>query len=139
MDPKEYLSRYHDLGISISAKLAQLERLREQATEITQILSPVRVQTSRDQNKASDLVCQIINMEMEIGETIKSMEQARKEIEEAISKVENCTLRSILEYRYLAEMKWEKIAVTIDYDYRWVLRLHKKALKAIESHIPDDV
>ncbi len=139
MTPKEYLSRYRDLGISISAKLARLERLREQATEITQSLSPVKVQTSRGQDKASDLVCQIIDTEAEIGEKIKSMEVARREIEETIAKVENCTLRSILEYRYLAAMKWEKIAVTIDYDYRWVLRLHKKALKAIESHIPSDV
>ena len=37
MTPKEYLSRYRDLGQSIDAKRAQLQRLREQAVQITPV------------------------------------------------------------------------------------------------------
>ena len=44
--------------------------------------------------------------------------------------------REILIRRYISGQKWERIAVEIHLEYRWVLRLHGKALQKLtpESH-----
>ena len=50
--------------------------------------------------------------------------------------LEDGRLRDVMRYRYIDGMKWEQIAVVMRLDYRWVLRLHGRALckLTIESH-----
>ena len=70
---------------------------------------------------------------------IDELISVKRETEAAISQVENSTYRELLRRRYLLNERWEQIAVGMGYDYRWVLRLHGRALleikDAIESHI----
>lgn len=56
------------------------------------------------------------------------------EIDEAIEQVSDARLRRLLKLRYIDFNTWEKIAEKMNYDLRWVHRLHKKALQTIESH-----
>lgn len=55
--------------------------------------------------------------------------QKRKEIRGQIQAMADETEKEILERRYLMGETWEKIAVAMNYNYRWVLRLHGRALK----------
>lgn len=77
--------------------------------------------------------------EMEIDDHVDKLIGVKHEIEDAIAGVENSTYRELLRRRYLCNERWEQIAVGMGYDYRWVLRLHGRALleikDAIESHI----
>lgn len=136
MTPKEYLSRYRNLGQSIDAKRMQIVQLREQAVQITRAVSPDRVQGGGERDRVSAAAARIVDAVRDLEGQIADRENARKEIEEAIGKVEDGALRVLLEYRYLAGLTWEQIAETLSYDYRWVLRLHSRALQAIESHLP---
>ena len=43
----------------------------------------------------------------------------------------------LLELRYLEGKTWDEIAKAMDYDLRWIYRLHGKALKEIEVQISD--
>ena len=94
------------------------------------------MQSSGDPDRLSGAVARIADAAAEIEQQILQREAVRREIEAAIEKVPDGAQRVLLEYRYLAGYKWEKIAVELNYDYRWVLRLHGRALHAIESHIP---
>ena len=58
----------------------------------------------------------------------------KREIDEAIEKVPDVRLRRLLKLRYIDFYTWEKIAEKMNYDLRWVHRLHQKALQTIESH-----
>ena len=55
--------------------------------------------------------------------------QKRKEIRSQIQSMADETEKEILERRYLLGETWERIAVDMNYNYRWVLRLHGRALK----------
>lgn len=39
--------------------------------------------------------------------------------------------RNLLYYHYILGFTWEQVAVEFHYNYRWVMRLHSKALKRI--------
>ena len=52
-----------------------------------------------------------------------------KEIHDQIHKMQDGAEKEVLERRYLMGETWEKIAVSMNYNYRWVLRLHGRALK----------
>lgn len=55
-----------------------------------------------------------------------------REIRQQISMVPDPTEQEILSRRYLIGQSWEKISVEMNYDYRYVLKLHGKALLHFE-------
>ena len=57
----------------------------------------------------------------------------RIEIERAINSLDEPRERLLIRLRYIEGRKWEQIALDMEYDYYWVLKLHKKALNKI-SH-----
>ena len=52
-----------------------------------------------------------------------------KEIHDQIHKMQDGAEKEVLERKYLMGQNWEKIAVEMGYSYRWILRIHGKALK----------
>ena len=46
--------------------------------------------------------------------------------------------QTILEKRYLCFQSWEKIAAAMDYDIRWLYRLHGKALEEVQELLDAD-
>ena len=135
MTKKEFLNQYLNAEKEIGIKLDQIARLRELSTKITQILTPDKVK-SNSENRLESSVSKIVDIEREIGASIDQLERTRLQVESVINSVPNVNQRNVLRLRYISGMKWEQIAVKLNYDYRWVLRLHGKALNkiAIESH-----
>ena len=132
---KEFLNQYLNAEKEIGIKLDQIARLRELSTKITQTLTPDKVK-SNSENRLESSVSKIVDIEREIGASIGQLERTRLQVESVINSVPNVNQRNVLRLRYISGMKWEQIAVKLNYDYRWVLRLHGKALNkiAIESH-----
>ena len=132
---KEFLNQYLNAEKEIGIKLDQIARLRELSTKITQTLTPDKVK-SNSENRLESSVSKIVDIEREIGTSIDQLERTRLQVESVINSVPNVNQRNVLRLRYISGMKWEQIAVKLNYDYRWVLRLHGKALNkiAIESH-----
>ena len=135
MTKKEFLNQYLNAEKEIGIKLDQIARLRELSTKTTQTLTPDKVK-SNSENRLESSVSKIVDIEREIGTSIDQLERIRLQVESVINSVPNVNQRNVLRLRYISGMKWEQIAVKLNYDYRWVLRLHGKALNkiAIESH-----
>lgn len=135
MTKKEFLNQYLNAKKEIGIKLDQIARLRELSTKITQTLTPDKVK-SNSENRLESSVSKIVDIEREIGASIDQLERTRLQVESVINSVPNVNQRNVLRLRYISGMKWEQIAIKLNYDYRWVLRLHGKALNkiAIESH-----
>ena len=135
MTKKEFLNQYLNAEKEIGIKLDQIARLRELSTKTTQTLTPDRVKRNSE-NRLESSVSKIVDIEREIGASIDQLERTRLQVESVINSVPNVNQRNVLRLRYISGMKWEQIAVKLNYDYRWVLRLHGKALNkiAIESH-----
>lgn len=56
-----------------------------------------------------------------------------QEIMGAIMAMTDATERTLLQYRYISGLTWEKIAVELDYSWRSIHYLHSKALKHFEK------
>ena len=132
---KEFLNQYRNAEREIAIKLDEIVRLREMATKVTQVLTPDKVKGGME-NRREESIAKIVDMEKEIGASIDNLKKIREQVEYAINAISNANQRDVLRLRYLDGMKWEQIAVKLNYDYRWVLRLHGMALHeiAIESH-----
>lgn len=46
-----------------------------------------------------------------------------------VRRMENDVEREVLERRYLMGQKWEKLAIEMNYNYSYVLKIHNKALE----------
>ena len=72
----------------------------------------------------------------------RSVFTLKAEITKVIKSVEHLEYQTLLEKRYLCFQSWEQIAVDMDYDLRWIYRLHKKALDVVtevrEKHAMKD-
>ncbi len=128
-DKKAWLKRYSAIDRQIKNKTDELAMWRSRATKITPTYSGLpkggggdRIQT------AVDNICRL---EDEINAEIDRLIITRAEINEAIAKVEDERLREVLTLRYIQGKSWEWIAVEMHYNYRWVTKLHGKALSEI--------
>ena len=132
-DPKEYLSRNYRIEMRIKAKRDRIEHLHNICNTTTQELKPVVVYTGTSK-KLENCICEAVDLETEIRQEIYLLQQTQCETAEAIhTLLDDMTLQTLMEMRYLSDKRWEEIAVDMNYAYRWVMRLHVRALKALKN------
>lgn len=136
-EKKEYLLGYQRINQRVNCLLLEQQRWRELATRASPNLSGMP--RGGGGGGTQGAISKIVDLETEINAEIDKLVEKRKKIESVICAVEDSTLRTLLEYRYINGKKWEEIALMMGYDYRWALRLHGRALelvdeKAIKSH-----
>lgn len=131
-DKKHWLSRYQSINRQVKSKLDEIERLRSLETKITPTLSDMPKGNSSS-NKIELMTERIDEIEQQMSDELKNLVDTRTEIEAAIQRVEPESYREVLERRYICGEHWEQIAVNMNYDYRWILRLHGKALAEINT------
>ena len=134
MTAKEYLLRYKEASRDVIDTLEELENLRSLITQVKAAQSDSeRIKASGNQDPLGDAMVKLIMMENELKSRVEDMKSIIEEIKETISKVKDDDLSRLLYKRYIALKSWEKIAIEMDYSYRWVLRLHGNALKKVEE------
>ena len=80
----------------------------------------------------SDLSGYVAQLDDLISQLEHEREMAVKQYEEIhdqINTMADNVLRELLVRKYLLDQRWEKIAVAMDYEYRYILKLHGKALR----------
>ena len=132
-EKKEYLLSYQHLNQRINRLLLEQQQWRELATRVSPNLSGMP--RGGGGGGTQGAISKIIDLETEINAEIDKLVDKRKEIEGIIRAVEDSTLRALLEYRYINGKKWEEIALMMGYDYRYILKIHGKAL----SVLPNDL
>ena len=80
----------------------------------------------------ADLYVKMIDYSNEINGQIDEYVDIRKDIEAVINTVQDLTLRTLLRYRYIDGLTWEQIAVTMNYCYMQVCRMHGMALNELK-------
>lgn len=132
----KFLRRYRINELAIERTQDELERLRSVAERCTaSITGAASKSVSGDRIQAA--VERMASWERRLSAQVWDALRLREEIESAIESVKDDRLRLLLRYRYIDGLTWEKIAARMHLDYRWVLRLHGRALGrlTIESHI----
>lgn len=133
-DVKKYLSQIRRYDSRINAKLEERDRLKAMLTKITPTLRDDAVSGGHgSQDKLSDAVAKLIDLEAEINREIDSLVDARKSVVGTIDKVTDTQMHEVLCKRYIAFKTWEQIAFEIGKSYQWTWSIHGKALQAVEE------
>lgn len=132
-DPKKWLGRNYRAEMRIKAKRDRIAHLHEICNTTTQELKPVVVYTGPS-NKIEKCITEAIDLESEIRVEIFELEKIQRETAEAIRLLlDDVILVELMELRYLTDKRWEEIAVDMSYAYRWVQRLHSRALRLMKQ------
>lgn len=141
MDNKEkcrYLNQYRIMHIEIDQITKELQRWQDLATRISPSYSDMPHGGGSD--KVQTAAVEVAELTDKLNRKLHQAIMVQENIKKLLESLDDIKLRQLMSYRYINGMRWEEIAERMDFNYRWVLRLHRKALnqiseQAIESHI----
>jgi len=113
MNAKQYLRRVKRLNDLIKAKFKQIRVLRDISVQITTDLSKDKIQTPNSNDKISQLVAKIVDLEKELTSDINRLINLQREVTNKINSLDDPEYRLILTMRYLNFETWEQIAVDL--------------------------
>ena len=134
----DYLELIEKLDAKIETKTEELERLRTLAEKMTASLGGERVQASGNQQKLEDCVIKILQVQNEINASVDKFIDYKKEAMELIDHACDADCIRLLYKRYFSYMKWEEIAVDMNYTYQWISGgLHQRALAQVQKALDE--
>lgn len=132
MTAREYLSQIRCIDLRISSKLERVMSLRALAEKAASTLSDTKVSGSPNVTRMEDIILKMVDLEATISADIGALMGLQREIGETIKCVDNPEQQTLLELRYLSFLRWEDIAVRMQYSSQHLFRLHNDALKAVD-------
>lgn len=137
MTAKEYLMQDRSLEFKIKQRRQQAKELKQAAQSVSSPSMGERVQASQTGGALEKAVEKYIGL-LETAELeAASFQEARNEIIRRIEKSDDFRFIQVLTYRYINHMKFEEIACKMNYSFRQVRRLHKRALENFEKNNKD--
>lgn len=133
MTAKEYLSQAYRIDQRINSKLEQVQSLRDLAMKASATITDMPRSASPNTHRVEDFLCKVLDLESEINADLCRLIDTKREIVTVVKCVENNELQTLLELRYLCFKTWEQIAVEMNFDLRWVHRLHNRALNEVDA------
>ena len=131
MTTKEWLNRGRLLDQRVNKLLAERDRIFDLAVKVTGSIQEDKVQTSK-KNTSEESFAKYVAYTAEIDKKIDELIEVKKEILTAIYQVEDPTLRTLLQLRYINFETWEQIADKMHYSSRQIFRMHGMALKKVK-------
>lgn len=136
MTGKEYFMRVLEAERRMRSLKAQRAHLLDLATGNAAFSTGGVRAHSGGHSKIELAVVQLVDKEQQIAGQIERYIALVQEAERVINSLEDARYRQVLTLRYLAGMRWEKIAAEMGYtDLRFVFRLHGRALLAAENKL----
>lgn len=133
MNAEKFLNQLYKLNNLIKSDEEEIEQLRSLATSISGNMTQERVQSSTSNDKITDIVSKIIDLEKEIQDEIKRLINLRKEVRDVINQVEDVNERLFLRYRYILFYQWKEISDKLDCSQTQVQRIKEKAIESVEQ------
>ena len=132
MNAKEYLSQVRILDKKIDIKQAEIDKLRS-SLQYKGIRYDTVQTSGGNPISMSSVVAKIVDYENSMYLEIDSLIDLRRDILNKLDKLTDESHLDLLYMRYIQYMKWEEIALKLNCTYRWVLKLHSRALKEFEK------
>lgn len=136
-DIKIRLSAYRLATKRMEGLFAERDRLRLYCRKLSSDIETDRVKKTSTTSHVETAIVNLSEIERHISDEASQLGEIREKVEELIGSVEDERLVTVLSWRYLHGMRWERIAVEMNYDYRHILRLHGKALQILREKLKD--
>ncbi len=131
MKVREYLAQAFRLDQRINSKIEQVRSLNELAAKCTSTITDMPRNPNKGKDSIGDIIAKIVDLQEEINRDIDALVDLKAEIYSVIRAIDNVECQTLLELRYLSFMRWEEIAVQLNYGMENVYRLHRKALNLV--------
>ena len=132
MDAREFLSRAWKIETQIQSRMEQIEQLRSLACRVTPQYGGAGGSRFRNVTAMEDTIVRITEAEEKLNRKIDELVTAKLGVMEVIDRVQDVTMRLLLEKRYLLFHPWDEIASDLGYTRRWTLKKHEAALDAVQ-------
>lgn len=124
---KDYLWKYQ---IALKKQRAIEEEIRElRLGRMVPSLIQDGMPHSSGSGDLSGFVAKLDELKSELIRQAQKCIDTRREIVGKIEEMQDETEKLLLRYRYIRGLKWEDIALKMDYSWKQVHRIHAKALK----------
>ena len=81
----------------------------------------------------ADAISKLVDIESELKTELAHLLQLKVEALTVIRRVETDEYKLLLEKRYLCYESWDDIALDLNCSVSWTLKLHRKALRAVDA------
>jgi RNase H-fold protein (predicted Holliday junction resolvase) len=133
LEAKEFLKQVEKLDVRITNKLIEQRQWRDIALGITANMEGERVQSSGSQSKMADAITKCVDMEAEIDSLIDKLIDTKKEVIQAIERLDSPIEYDILHKRYIQFKDLQDIADHYGKEYGWATTTHGRALKHLQN------
>lgn len=133
MDVKEFLGSVRKIDLQIDNKLVEKRQWRDTALGITAVMDGERVQSSGRKSKMADSIDKCVDVEAEIDNLVDELVDAKKEVIQAIERLDSPTEYDVLHKRYIQYMSLQEIADHYGKEYGWATTVHGRALKHLKE------
>lgn len=131
MTPKEYLQQAYRIDRKIKLDIEKLSAMRSALFGKAVSYESDGTQHTPHGNGIEAAILRVLEYEERINAEIDMLTDTRLKIEQVINLVPDDTQREVLTRRYLLYQKWEYIAVEMNYNIKWIFKLHGKALSKL--------
>ena len=128
---KDKLRQYRNLIDDIKKKEYRLLELETRATNITYCMEQDPVSGGGSKDKMADQVAAIVELKDEINEQLAVLYRKEREIRRAIKGLESRE-RILMELKYIEGLRWEEVAVEMNYSWQHIHRLHAECLERLK-------
>lgn len=134
MTAKDYLRRIRGMELDLRTIEGEITEIETALTHITpKYQTDGWVNSSGSNDKMTDGVCKLIAKRWEYEKAWDALIDERDTVEKALFQMTNRVHANILWWYYIKAVRWERVAVEVNMDMRWVYRLHGRALAEYEK------
>lgn len=133
LSAKEYLSQAYRIDQRINAKLEQVERLRALTCKATVMYDGEHVSHTRNVSAMEDTIIRLMEAEKEVNQEIDALVDLKRDIRAVLRQIREPEFQLLLELRYLCFKSWSEIAIVMEYEDRYVYKVHGRALGEVEK------
>ena len=129
-EAQEFLKGIELLDAKIDARQCEIDDLKEKLLHITPTLSPDKGGGGGyAHDKMAGTMARIVDLQALINDEIDRLVDQKAEAMNMLNSMKNPVHMTILHRRYFLHHSFEQIATDMKYTYRWVTRLHGRALQ----------
>jgi uncharacterized protein Yka (UPF0111/DUF47 family) len=131
-EKKAFLNRYREAINEIDSITEEMARIRSNAMRITPVITDMPKGGYSVNNKLQEAIEQLEACANRIQPKVNRLHEEMLMVEKVIDAVTDKTLQQLLRYKYINGYGFEVIAVKMNYSWRHTIRLHGKALSAVD-------
>lgn len=131
-----WLNRYYELMEIVEEETSKAGYWKEKATLLSSVKLDLSGIRSTGKSDLGNYVARFLDLADECSKLAKAAEVCKREIIEAIEKIDDENCRIVLRYRYILFLQYPEIAKRMNYSMTRIYELHRKGLELLE--IPKD-